>query len=424
MLLQNLYAETAAAGPETPPLDGDRQVSVAIVGGGYTGLSTALHLAETGADVALVEAHEIGWGCSGRNGGQVNPGLKPYPDEVERQFGPDLGRRMVAISYAAPDRVFGLIRQHDIDCDARQDGTLRAAISEPTRQGVAHLAEQCVARSMPVEHLDADAISTRTGTGRYGSALLDRRGGSVNPLGYARGLARASKAAGASLYGGTKATRVTAIGRKWKIETSTGTLTADHLVICQNGYTDDLWPRLRQTIIPVYSAIAATEPLPAPVRASIMPSGSVLYEMGLDVVYYRIDAGGRLLMGGRGPQRDAAGPQDYAHLVAYAGRLWPQLKDVAWTHGWFGQVAITADHYPHLHEPAPNAHLALGYNGRGVAMATTMGALLAKRILGAAERDIDLPITKDLKPFWFHDFWKVGVAARMAYGRARDRLGV
>lgn len=423
-LPRTLYAETAAPGIDTAPLDGDRTVSVAIVGGGYTGLSTALHLAERGVDVALVEAHEIGWGCSGRNGGQVNPGLKPDPDEVEHHFGPDLGARMVALSYAAPDRVFDLIRRHAISCEARQGGTLRASVDRRSAKGVVALAAQCCVRSMPVSHLDAKAIAEATGTQRYRSALLDRRGGSINPLGYARGLARAAAAAGAKLHAGTRALAIRPATNGWSIGTATGTLSAEHIVVGTNGYTDDLWPELRRTVIPVYSAITATEPLPAEVRAQIMPGRSVLYETGWDTVYYRIDDEGRLLMGGRGPQRDARGPQDYAHLVDYALRLWPALAKARWTHRWFGQVAITADHYPHLNEPAANAHLALGYNGRGIAMATTVGALLAQRILGAAEKDIDLPIRRKLVPFRFHDFWRVGVTTRIAYGRIRDRLGI
>ena len=423
-LPQSLYAETAAPGIDTVPLDGDRAVSVAIVGGGYTGLSTALHLAERGVDVVLVEAHEIGWGCSGRNGGQVNPGLKPDPDEVERDFGQDLGQRMVALSYAAPDRVFDLIRRHAIQCEALQGGTLRASVDRASAKGVAALVEQCRARSMPVSHLDAEAIAGATGTRRYRSALLDRRGGSLNPLGYARGLARAATSAGAKLHAGTRARAIRPVATGWQIETPTGTLSAEHIVVGTNGYTDDLWPELRRTIIPVYSAITATEPLPPEIRAGIMPGGSVLYETGWDTVYYRIDDEGRLLMGGRGPQRDARGPQDYAHLVDYALKLWPALAGTRWTHRWFGQVAITADHYPHLNEPAANAHLALGYNGRGIAMATTVGMLLAQRILGAAEKDIDLPIRRKLAPFWFHDFWRVGVTARIAYGRIRDRIGL
>ena len=420
----SLYAETAEAAPVTAPLAGDTRVSVAIVGGGYTGLSTALHLAEAGVDVAVLEANAIGWGCSGRNGGQVNPGLKPDPDTVLRDFGPDLGQRMVDLAYAAPERVFGLIQRHAMRCEARQGGTLRASVDRASAGRVASLAQQCISRGMPVAHLGATAVIEATGTRRYRSALLDRRGGSLNPLGYARGLARAAIAAGAAVHTGTRALGLAQAGTGWAVRTAAGTVTAERIVVGTNGYTDDLWPGMRQSLVPVYSAIAATEPLGAELAPQVMPGGSVLYETGRDTVYYRVDAGGRLLMGGRGPQSEPYGPDDYAHLRRYALHLWPALHGARWTHHWFGQIAVTPDHYPHLVEPAPNAHLAFGYNGRGVAMATTMGALLARRILGAPSQDIDLPIRTRLEPFWFHDLWRIGVNARMAYGRVMDRLGV
>ncbi|MQT12406.1 NAD(P)/FAD-dependent oxidoreductase [Segnochrobactrum spirostomi] len=422
--LPSTYLETAEPGPAAPPLDGDRKVSVAIVGGGYTGLSTALHLAERGVDVALVEANEIGWGCSGRNGGQVNPGLKPYPDDIERDYGPELGRRMIAFSYAAPDFVFDLIAKHGIACEAERRGTIRAAINKPSAAGVATLSAQFAARGMAHTVLDRRGVAEATGTPRYVAALFDPRGGAVNPLSYARGLATAAIAAGARLHAGTRARKIVRNGSGWRVETATGTLSADHVVIGTNGYTDDLWPGLRHTIVPVYSAIAATEPLPQALRAAILPGRAVAYEVGWDTVYYRVSADGRLLMGGRGPQRPARGVEDYHHLTAYAERLWPGLKGLAWTHFWWGQVAITADHYPHLHEPAPGLHIALGYNGRGVAMATAMGDLLSRRILGASIAEIELPVTESLKPIAFHGLWPIGVTARVIYGRLRDRLGL
>src|ERR1700723_2868762 len=146
-LPRSLYAETARPAPETPALDGDRSVSVAIVGGGFTGLSTALHLAEQGVTVAVLEQHEPGWGASGRNGGQVNPGLKPDPDLVEADFGPDLGARMVALSGNAPNVVFDLIQRHQIACEALQSGTLRTALSRRSADGVRRTAGQWARRS-------------------------------------------------------------------------------------------------------------------------------------------------------------------------------------------------------------------------------------------------------------------------------------
>ena len=170
------------SGPGNAPLDGDRRADVAVVGGGFTGLSAALYLAGIGADVMRLEAHEPGWGASGRNGGQVNPGLKHDPDRVEADFGPDLDRRMVALSGNAPDFVFNLIRQHQISCAALQSGTLRSAISRKGSVEVRASAEQWIRRTIAVSVLERDEIVSVTGTDRYQAAMLDRRGGQLNPL--------------------------------------------------------------------------------------------------------------------------------------------------------------------------------------------------------------------------------------------------
>ena len=237
-LPRSLYAETARPAVATPPLDGDRRVDVCVIGGGFTGLSAALHLAQQGVDVAVLEAHEPGWGASGRNGGQVNPGLKHDPDQVEADFGADLGRRMVALSGDAPNVVFRLIERHQIECDALQSGTLRAAFGVRDSAGIRASAEQWIRRDAPVELLESDAAREVTDTDRYVCAMLDRRGGQVNPLGYARGLAQAAMQAGASVHGATPALEVKRNGI-WDVRTPTGTVRADKLVLATNGYTDD-----------------------------------------------------------------------------------------------------------------------------------------------------------------------------------------
>ena len=419
----SLYAETAIPPLNLPPLLEETKASVAVIGGGITGLSSALRLAERGVDVLLLEAHQPGWGASGRNGGHVNPGLKPDPDEVEHDFG-ELGRRMVRLSYAAPEALFRLVERHQIRCEARQAGTLRAATTRKTLDGLRKLAAQYANRRIEAKLLDGDGAFAATGTRRYLGILRDPSGGSVNPLGYSRGLAHAAIAAGARLHADSPALRLSrSEAGAWRVETPRGMVTADRLVIGTNGYTDDLWPGLRRTVVPVWSGITATEPLPDQVARQIMPGGGVLYELGAITVYYRLDIGNRLLMGGRSGLRDMGGPEGFRYLQRYAVKLWPALRNVAWTHGWNGQLGMTADHYPHLHEPEPDVLMALGYNGRGVAMATAMGDIIARRIGGETEESLEMPIT-GIKPIPFHGLWPLAVQGRLAWGRLRDRLGL
>ena len=420
--MPNLYRDTAEPAVATPPLDGGSRADVAVVGGGFTGLSTALHLAEKGAKVVLLEAEEPGWGASGRNGGQVNPGLKHDPDTVERDFGPDLGRRMNTLAGAAPQYVFDLIQRHGIACEARRNGTLRAAIAPKHAAAVRVTVEQMRRRQAPVELLSGKELADMTGTERYQVALFDPRGGDLNPLSYARGLARAAMGAGAAVHGRTRATNLRKQAELWQVTTPSGTVTAPQVVLATNGYTDDLWPALRRSVVPVFGAIAATAPLPDSVVRAVMPSRAVLYESGAITVYYRVDAGGRLLIGGRGPQTEISSTAPLSHLLNYAHKLWPALKDVAWTHAWGGRLAMTQDSYSHWHEPAKGVMACLAYNGRGVAMATTMGALMAKRILDPAA-PCDMPIT-DLKPIPMHGLWPLAVRGAILRGRISDFLGL
>ena len=420
--MSNLYHDTAVPAAPTRPLDGDVRADVVVVGGGITGLSTALHLAELGAKVVLLEAEEPGWGASGRNGGQVNPGLKHDPDRVERDFGADLGARMNAFAGAAPQFVFDLIKRHDIRCEARRNGTLRAAALPKHAAQVRATAEQLERRGAPVELLEGLRLERATGTTRYVLAMLDRRGGDLNPLSYARGLARAALGSGAAVHGASRALHLRRSGAEWRVETGAGSVFARQVVLATNGYTDDLWPSLRRTIVPLFGAIAASAPLCDAVARSVMPSRAALYESGPITVYYRIDANQRLLIGGRGPQREISAASAVPHLLRYARTLWPALAEATWNHAWGGRLAMTEDQYLHVHEPAPGVVICLGYNGRGVAMGTAMGAMLARRLMDPATQ-IDMPIS-DIKRIRLHALWPLAVQAAVAHGRLSDFLGI
>ena len=418
-----LYTATARPPIPTPALKGETRAQVVVVGAGYTGLSTALHLAERGIAVTLLEAHEPGWGAAGRNGGQVNAGLKHEPDEVERHLGPVYGARLVQLAGEAPELLFRLVARLGIDCDASRAGTLRAAYRARHTVALRDSVAQWRRRGAALELWDAARIAAATGTARYVAACFDPRGGSVNPLGLARGLAAAALAAGARIHSDSRALRLERGGAGWCVGTSAGCVRADQVVLATEGYSDDLWPGLRTSIVPVYSSIIATAPLPPALAADVHPSGAVLYEAGDTTVYYRRDREHRLLMGGRGRQRRAIDRADYAHLVRHAVQLWPALATVDWPYWWNGQFALTPDFYPRLHAPAPGLLIALGYSGRGVALGTAVGAQLAAAASGAALESLAIPVTP-IHRVPFHRLWPVGVAARVAYGRLVDRLGV
>ncbi|MCQ9155736.1 FAD-binding oxidoreductase [Acidomonas methanolica] len=413
----------AARGPEEPLPLLTRNVTadVVVIGGGLTGLSTALHLAEAGRAVIVLDAEEPGWGASGRNGGQVNPGLKNDPDTVLEDFGPEYGPRLVEMAWSAPDAVFDLIARHGIACDAARGGTIRAATAKGQLPALRALYAQSRARGWPVTWLDPDDMTARTGASSYCGGLVDARGGQLDPLAYTRGLARAAAAQGARLFGRSRARAVRRRGGSWRVETERGSVTAPAVLLATNGYSGRLWNDLRRSIVPVYSAIVASAPLPDALRARLLAGREVVYDLGRITTYYRVDADGRLLMGGRSRSADAAGSTAFPALVAHALKLWPDLalepEPVRWTHGWNGQIAMTADHYPHWHAPQPGVYAALGYNGRGVAMATVTGREMARFLTGEAPPLF--PFTP-ARPIPFHSAWKAGVAARILCGRLGD----
>jgi glycine/D-amino acid oxidase-like deaminating enzyme len=419
----SLWTATVEEPPvETPALDGEARADVAIVGGGYTGLSTALHAAEHGLKAIVLEAREPGWGASGRNGGQVIPGLKQDPEELVGLYGRERGEVLARFAGGAADLVFGLIDKHRIACRPVRAGWIQPAHRDDLLPTLHRRAEQWAKRGAPVELLDAKACAERIGSGIYVGGWIDKRAGGIQPLAYARGLARAARTAGARIHGGSPARRLTRNGEGWRIETPRGTVIADRVVLATNGYTDELWPGLERTIVPVHSFQIATVPLGDNVAKSILPARSVLSDTRRVSVYYRIDPDGRLMMGGRGCFREPDRPEDFALLERQIRRLFPQAAGAPIEHRWFGRVAITTDHLPHLHEPAPGLLAGLGYNGRGIAMATAMGTLLARRLAGEAMASLPLP-AQPLRPIPFHGFHRLGVAAAITYYRLRDRFG-
>ena len=420
--LQSLWSVTAPPGPDCSPLGGAQRAQAAVIGAGYTGLSAALHLAEAGRDVVVLETADIGERASGVNGGQVIPGVKHDPDALERMLGPYAGGRLVATAAAGPDLVFELIARHGIACDARRAGWIQPATSEAALEQLARRVEQWLRRGAAVSLLSRNEVLQLTGSAFYRGGLLDRRGGTVQPLAYVRGLAHAVLRAGGRIHTHSPALRLGRRTGSWSIDTPQGSLSAPVVIIATDAYTDRISEELRRTIMPVPSFQVATAPIPAELRSTILPEGQAASDTWHLLRYFRLDAGGRFVLGTRGTFTQTPQRRDVQYHYHAVHELYPQLKGIAFEYHWGGLVAMTRDQLPHLHEPAPGLLAGLGYNGRGVAMATVMGRLLARRALGAQVIELGFPVSPVL-PVPFHALTGIGARAAIQYLRFVDGLG-
>jgi glycine/D-amino acid oxidase-like deaminating enzyme len=392
-LQQSLWFRTAEPAAAFPTLDGDHAADVAVVGGGFTGCSAALHLAAAGADAALVEAEEIGWGASGRNVGYVNAGLWLDPDEVERRAGREHGARLVAELGQAPELVYRLIEDHRIRCELTRKGVIKAAHSTRAVRALQDHIAQWRARGVEIEWLDRDRLAAATGTAIYRGGLLDHRSATINPLGYVRGLARAAAAASARLFIRSRVLRLERERGAWRVACANGSVRARAIILATDAYADSLWPGLRESFVPVGCFCYATRPLSEPERRRVLPAGHALYDTRAVMIFARLDSASRLIIGSLGylPSGAPADARSWANRALR--KLYPDLGEIGWESGWAGTIGFTPDHLPRWHEPAENLFIALGYNGRGIAPGTYMGRALAERALGTANAMPLLPVT-------------------------------
>jgi glycine/D-amino acid oxidase-like deaminating enzyme len=425
--LQSLWSATAPAGPALSALSAARRAQAVIVGAGYTGLCAALHLALAGRDVVVLDAVDVGERASGLNGGQVIPGVKHDPDALEQMFGAELGTRLVATVATAADLVFELVGRHAIGCDATRTGWIQPATSDSALAQLDARAQQWRRRGAAIEMLSREQVKALTGSERYCGGLIDRRGGTVQPLALVRGLARAVLGAGGQIFTHSPAIRLLRVATDWRIDTPQGSVTSPTVILATNAYSDKLVGALRRTIVPVPSFQVATRPLTPQLLKDILPQRQAASDTWHLLRYFRTDASGRFVLGSRGTFAAVPDLRAVRHHYRAVHEIYPQLEGVPFEYHWGGWVAITRDHLPHLHELAPGVLAGLGYNGRGVAMATVMGRFLAQRALGAAAAELGFPVTP-VRPIRLHAFSGLGARAtiqylRMVDGWARARSG-
>ena len=381
----NYYRASSNAFAPQPELTGTHRVDLCVIGGGFTGLSAALAAAEAGLSVILLEAETIGFGASGRNGGQLIPGLRWSLRELAASFGINRAKAVFALALTARDLVHGRITRHGIACDLRP-GHLEAA-HKP-----AHFAEMCreveLRRSVlgdeALEIIAPADMAQHVGTDQYHGGVLDHGGGHFHPLNYALGLAQACLAAGVRIC---ERSRVTGLEPDGQVETRTanGTVSSAHAVIACDSWTGDLIPTLGSYTVPIMNYNIATAPLSPALADAIMPSNLAVADSRFVLNYYRLSADRRLIFGG-GEKYSQSVPADIGAFVRpHMTRLFPALGAIPIDFAWGGVVSVTANRLPHLGRRG-NCYFAHGFSGHGALLTTLAGELIAEALTGETQR--------------------------------------
>lgn len=416
------YAATMGEAPAYPPLDGDRQADVAILGGGYTGLSAALHLAEKGFDVVLLEQRRVGWGASGRNGGQIHSGQRRDVEWLEKRFGYDTARRLWEMAEEAVYLVRDLVSRHGIDCDLR-DGLFhvmhKKRFVDEAKAYVDLMREQYDYDRL--EWWEPERLSQALSTPIYFGGWRDAGSGHLHPLRFAQGLARAASEAGATIHEETEVTALPGNGRP-ALRTARGTVTADTVVVAGNGYLHGLDEDVEARVMPINNFVLTTEPIGAGRPGGLIPGGEAASDSRFVVHYWRPSADGRLVFGG-GETYTRTPPSDIGAFVRkHMLKIYPQLENVRIEHAWGGTLAVTVNRLPFLRRLRPGVYASCGYSGQGVAIAPYAGKIIADAIAGnpaAFDEMARFPCPRFPGGIWLRG---PSLVAAMSWFALRDRL--
>ncbi len=417
------YAASANQQLQFPVLEGEITADVCIIGGGYTGLSTAIHLRQRGYSVVLLEANKVGWGASGRNGGHASTGQRVDQEVLEKLVGLDHAKALWQMGLEAVDTVCSLIRDHAIECDLKQGNLHVAAKAKETpglRAEVEHLAR--VYGYDKVRYIDRPELGEMTSAQGIHGGVLDNGARHLHPLNYALGLARAAAGLGAALYEGSRVRSYTQ-GEQIRVKTDHGEVRASFLVLACNGYLEKLEKRAAGRIMPINNFMLATEPLSPELARQLIRDDVSISDSLFVINYWKLSGDNRLLFGG-GESYTRRFPADIGQFVRKRMlRIYPELADTRIDYGWGGTLAITMNRMPDFGRLGPNVFYAHGYSGHGVPIATLAGKLMAEAIGGTAERfDVMASVPSRTFPGGTLLRWP-GLVAGMLFFSLRDRLG-
>ncbi|MGE0117748.1 MAG: NAD(P)/FAD-dependent oxidoreductase [Dongiaceae bacterium] len=380
------YAATAVGAPDCPALRGAVEADVCIVGAGYAGISAALNLAERGYSVVVLEAARIGWGASGRNGGQICSGFAPSMRKIAGWVGLEDAKRLWDMAEEAKAIIRHRVGRHDIPCDLKPGYLLGAAKSRdmPELQSELDLLAEQHGYTQ-ARMIGRDEIRSMVATDIYHGGMYDAGGGHLHALNYNLGLARAAIKAGVRIFEASRVERID-IGAAPVAHTGAGSVKARYLVLCGNAYMGELEPRIRRKIMPVGTYVATTEALGAERARALIPSDAAVSDTKFVLDYYRLTADHRLLFGGRVSYTTLPPANLTQAMRRTMLAVFPHLTEVRFEHVWGGNVAITVERTPHLGRLDGNVYFAHGFSGMGVALTGVAGKVVAEAIAGTAER--------------------------------------
>ena len=394
----SLWAAVTPPGPDLPELIGADEADVVVIGAGFTGLSTALHLREAGVDVAIVEAMEPGWGASGRNNGQVIPTLsRPDPQDIVARHGA-AGECFVGLLRDSASTLFDLARRYGIEAEQEQCGWVQP-VHSPGRIKIAERrVRQWSKFGAPVELLSPGQVREMLGSDAWFGGFWNRSGGHINPLALSRGLACALLDKAAKIYARSPAVSFERRNDRWRVKTANGEISGRALVVATNAYSGEfsksLAPDVAHEVMPLLSWQMATQPLSDNVRKTIIPGRQAMSDTHGELYFARYDARNRLVTGGAviGPGNKPARLK--ARVTERLQRLWPQIGEVSFDYIWNGYIGMTTDFLPRIHRLGPDAYAWTGCNGRAVALSIALGNELSKAVRGVSESDLALPFTQ------------------------------
>jgi len=421
--INSWYAASANQQLSYPALRGQVRADVCIIGGGYTGLSSAIHLRKAGYNVVLLEANRVGWGASGRNGGHVGTGQRAEQDQLEKWVGLDQAKALWQLGLEAVDTVCGLIDEYAIDCELK-NGNLHVAAKPGDVKGLQEEVEHLsgVYGYDKIRYVDSPELAELTSGQGFHGGTVDTGCKHLHPLNYALGLAAAADSLGATLHEGSRVLSYRE-GDKVEVKTDQGTVTANFLVLACNGYLEKLEPRTAGRIMPINNYMLATEPLPEALARQLIRDDTSMSDSLFVINYWKLSADNRLLFGG-GETYSRQFPSDIPGFVRkYMLKIYPELADSRIDYGWGGTLAITMNRMPDFGRLSSQVFYAHGYSGHGVPIATLAGKLLAEAISGTAERfDVMASVPSRQFPGGTLLRWP-GLVAGMLFYAVRDRLG-